>query len=359
MAQNRGTYFLSQEEKKKVFNLSQYSLYTFLYHNKNNYKNNEFIEKFINLDNNSTVMKCMEQDYLPFLTYIANHDLEGVKAFLEKNPFLAVFANGTITTFSENTYSDVTAIQLGFLMDDPIVCNILLTYIEQLPKELIKEAYKQFRQKREEVIKQEATFTPYDYTHLVNTINSDSLLITQGTPSLVTQQALAMVENYFSPSVITVGKSMMKKELQTACDVHDGLYEYNDGNFYPDNRIYLRTWFMIHVIGTIQSRAEKYFDQDMSEGLRETEKDLNPSSSKKSHREKFRSSHELGKDYYIDVPSGYLMTEDDFGATGDSTYIQEYCEKTKAAMRDIRDKFETLINNPAPQQTSQRWCQII
>ena len=204
----------------------------------------------------------LKKETLSFLQSIADGDPDSVKEFLEENPQLAVFACGTVTTSSGNTYENVTAVELAYVLDDDDMCNsVLLPAIKKLPEFLIKKADEQLAKKMVEVEKQRSEFKPYDFSAIVKAITADETLKATGKASLETEEILAKFKEYFKPDVIKFGKSFIKEHLQEG-------YKVYDQNWNPWNGRQL-LWFLINIIGTMQCRAEKCFEQACSQGLKE------------------------------------------------------------------------------------------
>ena len=204
----------------------------------------------------------VKHDILSFLQSIADADPTEVKNFFDDCPELSVIARGTVTTVSGDTYENVSAIELAYVMDDDeLMREVLLPAILKLPPDNIKEAETQLANKMAEVEKQRAQFKPYDFSEMVKAIAADQTLRKTGQASEATKEVLENFKRDFTPGVMTQGKSWIKEHLQAA-------YRIYDENYDPWNSEQLR-WYLIHVVGHVQTRVEKCFEQECSQGLNE------------------------------------------------------------------------------------------
>lgn len=250
----------------------------------------------------------VKYDTLPFLQSIADADPTKVKNFLDDYPELAMVARGTVTTVSGDTYINHSAIELAYVMDDDeLTRDELLSVIQKLPPDKTKEAETQLANKMAEVEKQRAQFKPYDFSEMVKAIAADQTLRNTGQASEATKQALEKVKKDFTPGVITQGKSWIKEHLQEA-------YRVYDKNWCSWNNEQLR-WYLIHVIGHLQTRVEKCFEQECSQGLNEivTQKKRNARSAQiknwinqvlLTYRGSADSSLVLSRDFFVDIIYG-------------------------------------------------------
>lgn len=247
----------------------------------------------------------------PFLQAIADADPDSAKELLEDNPQLAVMACGTVTTSSGNTYENVTAIQLAYLMDDVDMCNMMLPYINKLPKEMIEKANDQLAKKMAEVEVQQSQFKPFDFNPLVQAITVDQVLIDTfiytGRPNAETEKELVKLKEYFKAGTIKLGKSFIKEHLQEGFSIYDQ-------NCDSWNRNQL-LWFFINVIGHIETLAEKCFEQECSQGLREIVDEKKPNQRANTIKNYFnnlpltyRGSHDssllLGRNFFVEIYYG-------------------------------------------------------
>src|SRR3990167_4075449 len=204
----------------------------------------------------------VKHDTLPFLQNIADADPAEVKNFLDDCPELAVVARSTVKTVSGDTYENYSAIELAYVMDDDeLMRDVLLPAILKLPPDKIKEAAMQLANKIAEVEKQRVQFKPYDFSEMVEAIAEDLTLRETGQAREATKEVLEKLKKDFAPGVITEGKSWIKEPLQEA-------YRVYDENRDPWSAEQLR-WYLIHVVGHLQTRVEKCFEQECSQGLEE------------------------------------------------------------------------------------------
>ncbi|MBX3708141.1 MAG: hypothetical protein KIT56_03065 [Gammaproteobacteria bacterium] len=123
----------------------------------------------------------LKKETLLFLQSIADGDPNSVKEFLKDNPRLAVLARSTVTTSSGNTYENVTAVELAYVLDDDDMCiSVLMPFIKKLPEGMIKKADEQLAKKMVEVEKQQSEFKPYDFSAIVQAVIADEMLKTTG-----------------------------------------------------------------------------------------------------------------------------------------------------------------------------------
>lgn len=247
-----------------------------------------------------------KQDTLRFLQCIADAKPGEVKEYLEENPEFAANACGSVTTVSGNTYENVTAIQLMYLMDDnEMFVEAVLPYIQKLKPELIKIVEMQLSNKMEEVEKQRHQFKLYYFGNLLDEILRDQTLRDSGQPNDRTKQALAKFKDDFKPGIITEGKSWIKNNLQHA---------FNLDREYPDLRENRKVfeWFIINVVGHVQTLVEKCFEQECSQGLIRGQKnkrkvqieDTMYTHKELTYRESVDSSLKLSRDYFVEINTG-------------------------------------------------------
>lgn len=203
-----------------------------------------------------------ENNYLIFLQAIADADLNEVKRFLKINPHLIADAEGSITTTSGNTYKNISAIQLIYLMDDLDLCEMTLPFIELLPESSIKKIHEQLTSKMAEVQLQREQFKLYDFNLLIQAIMNDNEYLRSNVkqPAKETITELSRFKKYFSPEVIIFGKSFIKEQILAACKL------FNDTWNEPWNG-YKKNWYLINVIGHLQTLVEKCFEHECSQGL--------------------------------------------------------------------------------------------
>src|SRR3990167_2311199 len=257
---------------------------------------------------NTVIEKQIPKLFPDFLQAIANADPKAVGDFLDFRPELAVIAHGTVTTISGYTYENVSAIQLAYLMDDDeLTRDVLLPAIQKLPKEMIEDANTQLVNKMTEVEIQRAQFKPYDFSEMVKAIANDQTLINTGKPNEATQKALAKFKEDFKPGSIREGKSWIKAHLQEAHRV------YNE-NFDLWNRNQLR-WYLINVVGHMQTLVEKCFEQECSQRLSEIVGHKKPNARDVkiknwindvalTYRGTADSSLVLGRDFFVEIICG-------------------------------------------------------
>ena len=306
-----------------------------------------------------------------FLKYIADADPDSAKELLEKTPQLAVLACGTVTTSSGNTYENVTAIQLAYLMDDDDLCNsVLLPYIKTLPEYMIEKADEQLTKKMAEVEEQQSQFKPYDFSVLVAAITADEMLRNTGKASPATEEALAKFKEDFKPGVIKKGKSFIKEHLQEGCSVCSLNWKPWSGEQIE--------WYLINIIGTMQCRVEKCTEQEFSHGIRE-EKLLKRSVNLKNwirikvaeltyreswdykwalsrdhvvaeltYRESCDSKRVLGRDYFVDIYYGAALNSWPTLLPGlrDVYYLclKNYVEQKKSDMEKFKQQLQQSIH---------------
>lgn len=195
-----------------------------------------------------------------FFRAIADADPVQAKKFLKDCPELAVLARDTITTTSGYTYQNVSAMELAYLMDDDeLISEVLLPAILKLPNDLITEAKTQLVYKMAEVAKQQAQFKPYDFSEMVKVITNDQMLKDTGSPSEATQKAFTKFKTNFQSDNINQGKSWIKENLQEGICI----YAENRGQWIRKQSL----WYLINVIGHIQTLVEKCFQQECCQGL--------------------------------------------------------------------------------------------
>jgi hypothetical protein len=243
----------------------------------------------------------------PFLQSIADANPPDVKKCLEDCPELAVLAIGIVTTVSGYTYQNVSAVELVYLMDDVEMANMMLPYIKELSEEVRKKADNQLAKKMAEVEKQRALFKPYDFTEIVKAICADQTLKDTGKPSPATEKALTKFKEDFKPGDIKEGKSWIKEHLQEGFRVYDQNWDPWTGN-------QLR-WYLINIIGHMETRAEKCFEQECSQGLKEIVDEKKPARRTSTiknyindlpltYRGSLDSSLLLGRDFFVEIYFG-------------------------------------------------------
>ena len=287
----------------------------------------------------------LKKETLPFLQSIADADPDSVKEFLEDNPQLAVLARGTVTTSSGNTYENVTAVELAYVLDDHDMCNsVLMPCIKKLSAHMIKNADEYLAKKMAEVAKQRSEFKPYDLSALTQAITADETLKATRKASKETEEAFAKFKEYFKPGVIKLGKSFIKEHLQEG-------YKVYDQNWGPWNRRQL-VWFLINIIGTMQCRTEKCFEQACSQGLKEIVEEKKPlkrsvklNNNINDAELTFRGSPDgkllLGRDFFVEIhhgggrigPRRWLMT---------TNCLKNYVEHIDQAWKNLSSSCKTL-----------------
>lgn len=201
-----------------------------------------------------------------FLTFITERKLKEAEQLLNLCPELAVMASGTIVTVSGNTYPVKSGIELMYLMDDIDMCKMMLPYIQKLPADMIKKAHAQLTKKMIEVKKQRGAFKPYDFSIVVKAITTDELLKQTGFLNPETKNALEKFKDDFKPSIIKEGRFLIEEHLQDAFYAYEQnvLLNYEKSNTWNDKQI---KWYLIHVVGHLQTLAEKRFELACSKGL--------------------------------------------------------------------------------------------
>lgn len=247
-----------------------------------------------------------------FLQYIANGDPNSAKELLENNPQLAVVACGTVTTSSGNTYENVTAVQLAYVVDDDDMCNsILLPYIKKLPEDMIKQADEQLTKKMAEVEKLESEFKPYDFSVIVKVITADETLKVTGKAGPETEEALDKFKEDFKPGVIKRGKSFINEHLQEGYKVCGKQKQWN---------VKQLLWFLINITATMQDRVEKCWEQEFSQGLCEILLEKKPrkrsvilknklGDSEMTYRQSADSKLLLGRDFFVEIYHGLAESD--------------------------------------------------
>lgn len=202
-----------------------------------------------------------KHDILPFLESIANANPKKAKKFLVDLPEL-VLARGTIKTVSGNTYKNHSAIELAFVMDDhELMRDVLFPAILQLPPEQIKKAEAELTNKMAEIEEQRVHFQSYNFSKIADAITKDESIKFKGKASEETKEILENLKNDFAPKVISQGKSWIPENLRTALQVID---KHVDNPRWTDWQF---SFFFMKVIGHVQTRAEKCFEQECSQGL--------------------------------------------------------------------------------------------
>lgn len=293
-----------------------------------------------------------------FLQYIADGDPESAKELLEETPQLAVIACGTVTTSSGNTYENVTAVQLAYVVDDDDMCNsILLPYIKKLPEDMIKQADEQLTKKMAEVEKQQSEFKPYDFSAIVKTITADETLKATGKAGPETEEALAKFKEYFKPGVIKLGKSFIKEHLQEG-------YKMYEQNWVPWNAKQL-IWFLINIIGTMQCGVEKCTEQDFSLGLKNKKENSAERSVKLknyinnaelTYRGAVDSSLLLGRDYFVDIYFGAAAGEAHLlwaRRRRRGAGVEKLCRAKKSGMEKFKQQLQQPVHQVVLGQYSQ------
>src|SRR3990167_7988837 len=276
----------------------------------------------------------VKHDTLPFLQNIADADPAEVKNFLDDCPELSVVARGTVTTVSGDTYENYSAIELAYVMDDDeLMREVLLPAILKLPPDNIKEAETQLANKMAEVEKQRAQFKPYDFSAMVKAIAADQTLRNTGQASEATKEVLEKFKRDFTPGVMTQGKSWIKEHLQEA-------YRVYDENWDPWHSEQLRCWYLIHVVGHLQTRVEKCFEQECSQGLKKVvnQKQRNARSVKiknwvndvsLTYRGAADSSLVLSRDFFVEIIYGWGLATAGVVRTSLKNYVEQKNQQWK------------------------------
>jgi|GEM_PF-5851885 hypothetical protein len=243
-----------------------------------------------------------------FLQVIADANPAEVQKRLNDCPELAVAVIGTVTTVSGYTYENVTAVQLAYLMDDDeLMTDVLLPAIKRLPLDMVRQAEEQLTEKMKEVEIQQTQFNPYDFAGLVKAIALDETLRHSGQPNNATQNAFAHLIEDFKPGNIAQGKSRIKEQLREVyrvCNDNWDLWSVNQ----------LR-WYLINIVGHLQTLVEKCFEQECSQGLSETANHKVPNArgvkinnrindTELNYRGNADGSLVPGRDYYIEIIYG-------------------------------------------------------
>lgn len=305
--------------------------------------------KDLNFETTPRHTEVIEQQilkYVPphFLKCIADANLKEVGKHLKDCPKLAVLAKGTLTTVSGHSYHDVSAIQLVYLMDDVEMANRMLFYIKKLPEEMVKKAQDQLAEKMTEVEKQRGEFKPYDFTEIVKAISKDQTLIDTGRPSPDTEETLRKFKEYFKPDDIRQGKSWLKEHLQEGFRVYEEQW-----NPWKENQL---RWYLVNIIGHMQTRAEKCFEYECSQGLKQI-MDENKSSQRLSslknymndlsfsYRRSEDSSLLLGRDFFVDIYFGTGLTQgliSDCGRFRLAACVEELCRAKRSGMEQFKQQ---------------------
>jgi len=237
-------------------------------------------------------------------------------------------------------YENVSAVQLAYLMDDVEMCNMMLPYINELSEDMRKKADDELTSKMAEVEKQRLEFRPYDFNEIVKAITEDQQLINTGQPNPATKKVLAKFKEYFKPGIIRSGKSWIKEHLQ------EGFLVYNQ-NYDPWSLNQLR-WYLIKVIGHMETLAEKCFEQECSQGLKEIvdEKKLSRRESTiknyindlpLTYRRSHDSSLLLGRDFFVEICYGRARRARGCcgRAFGDRALLKTYVEQKDQAWKNL------------------------
>ena len=297
----------------------------------------------------------VKHDTLLFLQSIANADPAEVKNFLDECPEVSVIARGTVTTVSGDTYKNYSAIELAYVMDDDeLMRDVLLPAILKLPPDKIKEAAMQLANKIAEVEKQRVQFKPYDFSEMVEAIAEDLTLRETGQASEATKEVLEKLKKDFTPGVITEGKSWIKEHLQEA-------YRVYDENWYLWSDEQLR-WYLIHVVGHLQTRVEKCFEQECSQGLEEIVTYMIPNARSVkiknwlndvvlTYRGAADSSLLLSRDFFVEIVYG--AGDGGAGGRGRGIFLETSVEQKNQKWKLLSSNLaENCINNIS--RTNQR-----
>lgn len=284
-----------------------------------------------------------------FLQYLADGDPDSAAELLEETPQLAVVACGTVTTSSGNTYENVTAVELTYVLDDDdMYTRVLLPSIKKLPEHMIKKADEQLAKKMAEVEKQRSEFKPYDFSAIVEAITADETLKDTGKASAETKEAFAKFQEYFKPGVIKFGKSCIKEHLQEGYKVYEQNLDPWDGQEL--------LWFLINIIGTMQCRAEKCFEQACSQGLKEIVDEKKPlkrsiklknyindiNDAELTYRGSFDGKLLLSRDYFVEIYAGAGDSGEWWHGPGSARQLKNYVEQIDLAWKNLSSSYKTL-----------------
>lgn len=193
-----------------------------------------------------------------FLQCIADGNQPEIEEFLKESPELAELACGTVTTFSKDTFENVTAIQLAYLLEDEKIGKLLFQATNN--PERRKKLNQQLAQKISEVEDQEAHFKKYDLTAIAKAIKNDQHLRATGKASHETEKAFAKFKDYFQPKVVQKGRPFNMADLQQAYALYHKnwiVWNYNQ-----------LVWFLHNVIRLLLGRVSASYAQAFSQGLK-------------------------------------------------------------------------------------------
>lgn len=296
---------------------------------------NEYLFMGIMTDEQSAELLC---------NYIANGNFPEAEKILTNKPRLALKKVDQVPCSSGDTYLDVSAIQLTYLLDEIGMLKMLLRKLEGHDKE--KDiASAQLRSKINQAEKQLANYKAYDFSIIIRAISSDEQIRSTGKAKDSTLEIYHDLLGNFAPCSISIGKSLIIKHLQNANVAGDEQNQWNSQQ---------KQWYKTRVVGFLQSRVCKFHQFVFSQGLQNYFCQKNPLKRSEQIKDitnprnrdnpplinyKGDENKKLGEDYFIDIYNGAATTEEStVGIALRNKRLQEYTNL-------LNDNFKQCSNN--------------
>lgn len=305
--------------------------------------------------------------------YIADANANAAMHLLETNAITALSTYAAVTTVSGNTYENLSALVLAYVLDDVDMCKIILRAISKIAKrdksnhevaEAIANIYDQLVKKMAEVEAQKKQFKPYDFSVLVNAITKDEALLEGMKAGKNVEQEWVKFKEDFKPQVIHQGRSLIKEQLNAAEQVfNENLTSWNEKQ---------KLWYLINVIGFMQTRVEKSCEYELSQGIKEvvgTQKQARRCNKlvipiKNSHgnfRQTYDGKYLLGRDYYIEIFDGSPVHEasrnyNPMQEKQGGKMLMKFTDRKSTRMIEVKEKLEECVNFFRVQNTGYSVC---
>lgn len=208
------------------------------------------------INENPATQKINFLQFIAFFECIATGKQTKAEAILKENPEFTEYY-GSILLDSDHLVSNVTAVQLAYILDDLDMCKMIVASMDAKGKKLAKE---QIAQKRLEINEQTIKFDLFE--NLCMSITKDTDLQTIDMANDTTLQTLKTFQEQFMPGEVTRGKPFDIRHLWYAYDLYSHHQHYTP--LWEENQ---NMFFIKKVIVFLQCLSSTFYAQAFSQGL--------------------------------------------------------------------------------------------